>query len=250
MYTARFMERLAVAVRRHATEPLRGGRWPAVVLALALASSVCVGLVAGRVFLSRHPGYAFLIWNLALAWVPLGLALAVYLGYRARWPRPLLGVAAALWLLFLPNAPYIVTDYVHLWWGHDGAPAWFDALAITAYAVTGLLLGFASLYLVQAVAHCLLGDRMTWLLVHGTLALSSIGIYLGRYQRMNSWDALRDPLRIPVMIAERLTDPLGNEALIAVVLSFTVVLMGLYLALYQFVLPRFESRHDAGWVRR
>jgi uncharacterized membrane protein len=220
-----------------------------VVLALAVASSGCVGLVVGRVFLSRHPGYAFLIWNLALAWVPLVLALAVYLGYRARWPRPLLAVAAALWLLFLPNAPYIVTDYVHLWWGHNGAPAWFDALAITAYAVTGLLLGFASLYLVQAVAHCVLGERLTWLLVYTTLVLSSVGIYLGRYQRMNSWDAIHDPMRIPAMVRVRLMDPLGNEALIAMTLCFTVILTTLYLVLYNVVLPRFETRYDRRWAR-
>jgi uncharacterized membrane protein len=244
------MERLATAVRRHASQPLRGGRWPAVVLGLAVASSVCIGLVAVRIFLSRHPGYAFLIWNLALAWVPLGLALAVYLGYRARWPRPLLAVAGAAWLLFLPNAPYILTDYVHLWWGVDGAPSWYDALAITAYATTGLLLGFASLYLVQAVAHCVLGERMTWVLVHVTLALSAIGIYLGRYQRMNSWDAIHDPLRIPRMVLARLADPLGNEALIAMVLSFTAMLTVLYVLLYTVVVPRFESRHDARWARR
>jgi uncharacterized membrane protein len=236
------MERIAFAVRMHATRQLRGGRWPIVVLALAVASSGCVGLVAGRVALSREPGYSFLIWNLTLAWIPLLLALAVWLGYRARWPKPFLAAAGAFWLLFLPNAPYIVTDYVHLWFGHGGAPAWFDAMAITAYAATGLLLGFASLYLMQAVVHCVLGERLTWALVVSTLALSSIGIYLGRYQRMNSWDAIHDPLRIPSMIRARLADPLGNEALLVMTLGFTVLLTALYLLLYAVVLPRFETR--------
>jgi uncharacterized membrane protein len=244
------MDRFAVAVRRHAGAPLRGERWPAVVLILALASSVCIGLVAGRILLSRHGSYAFLIWNLVLAWVPLLLALAIWLGYRARWHRAALVALGALWLLFLPNAPYIVTDYVHLFLDYRGAPAWFDALSITAYAMTGLLLGFASLYLVQAVVRCALGEQLTWALVHATLALSSVGIYLGRYQRMNSWDAIRDPLRIPAMARERLADPLGNEALILMVVSFTAALIALYLLLYSVVLPRLEPRLAGRWVRR
>jgi uncharacterized membrane protein len=244
------MERLAVEVRRRATEALRGERWPFVVVALALASSLCVGLVAGRIALSGQPGYAFLVWNLALAWVPLWLALGVWLGYQAAWPRWIIAALAGLWLLFLPNAPYIVTDYVHLWFGYDGAPLWFDALAISAYAATGLLLGFASLYLVQAVCHCTLGERLTWLLVYATLGLSSIGIYLGRYQRMNSWDAIRDPMRIPSMIRVRLADPLGNEALLFMVISFTVLLTALYLVFYNVVIPRFEEKHDARFARR
>ena len=56
---------------------LRGQRWPAVVVLLAGASSGCVGLVAMRIALSQRGEYAFLLWNLALAWSPLVLAVAV-----------------------------------------------------------------------------------------------------------------------------------------------------------------------------
>lgn len=249
-YTPVPMERFATAVRQRAPARLRGERWPFVVLALAVASSICVALVAGRVALSRHPGYAFLIWNLVLAWVPLILALGIWLGYRASWPRPVLALTGVLWLLFLPNAPYILTDYVHLSLGYHGAPAWFDAIAISAYALTGLLLGFASLYLVQAVLLCRLSERATWAVVHAIIALSSVGIYLGRFQRLNSWDALRDPFHIVGMIRARLADPFGNEVLILTVVSFTALLALLYLLLYEFVVPRFETRVGPHWARR
>lgn len=114
------MERVAIKMRDGALETLRGSHWPAAVLALAAASSFCVGLIALRIVLSGHVGYAFLVWNLALAWVPLVLAVCLWVGYRRDWPRPLLGLAAVAWLLFLPNAPYILTDYVHLASGHRG----------------------------------------------------------------------------------------------------------------------------------
>lgn len=219
----------------------RGQRWPAAVVLLAGASSICVGLIALRIALSRQGDYSFLVWNLALAWVPLGLALAVWGGARRGAPRAALVALGGLWLLFLPNAPYIATDYVHLFRGTGGAH-WYDALAISAYALTGLLLGFASLYLMQAVARRALGERLTWLLVFATLAASSVGIYLGRYQRLNSWDALRDPTLVPAMARARLGDPFGNPALIVITLSFTGLLAVGYVAVYAYLLPRFESR--------
>jgi uncharacterized membrane protein len=195
-------------------------------------------MILARIGLSRRPDYAFLVWNLALAWVPLILAVAFWLGYRWRWPRLVLGIVGVLWLLFLPNGPYILTDFVHLRFGYDGMPRWFDALAIAAYAWTGLLLGFASLYLMQTVAASLFGPRLTWSFVVGALGLSSVGIYLGRYQRLNSWDALRHPATILDMIRVRLGDPLGNETLLAIVVVFSLFLVISYLAIYAIILPR------------
>lgn len=222
----------------------RGAQWPETVVALAAASGICVGLVVLRISLTGEPYYAFLVWNLALAWMPLLLAVAVWLGVAWGLPRTLLAAAGVLWLLFLPNAPYIVTDYIHLQFHYGGAPLWFDALAITAYAATGLLLGFASIYLMQAVAENLLSRTTTWLLVLATLGLSSVGIYLGRYQRLNSWDAIRHPDHILGMIEARLREPLGNEALIAVTVCFTFSLAALYLVLYAWVLPRVDLRRS------
>ncbi len=211
------------------------------VVMLAAASCGCVGMVAIRVALLRRPDYAFLVWNLALAWAPLILAIMLWLGVHRGTPRAALVALGGLWLLFLPNAPYIATDYVHLA-NISTAPRWYDALAISAYAATGLLLGFASLYLVQSIVRLSISERATWLFVLATLSLSSVGIYLGRYQRLNSWDAVRHPTLIPGMIRARLGDPFGNPALIAVTLTFTTLLFVGYLAVYAVLLPRFEAR--------
>ncbi|MFN0148120.1 MAG: DUF1361 domain-containing protein [Dehalococcoidia bacterium] len=220
---------------------LPGERWPAVLVILGLASAACVALVVLRVFSTRQPDFAFLVWNLVLAWVPFVLAIAVYGGYRHGAHGGYLLALSVLWLLFLPNAPYIVTDFVHLQYA-TGVPRWFDALAVGAYAATGLLLGFASLYLMQAVAARTIGVRLTWWWVVAVLCLSSVGIYLGRYQRLNSWDVVRQPRRIIDMVQERLQAPFANETLLVVTLLFSLSLTAAYVLLYTVVLPRMDFR--------
>ena len=220
-----------------------GHRWPTVVMALGAISGGCLALVALRVARTREMDFAFLSWNLALAWTPFVLAILLYRGYHRRAPRPMVALTGLFWLLFLPNAPYITTDFVHLQWS-AGMPFWFDALTVSAYAVTGLLLGFASLYLVQAVAAEQFGDRAIWLLVVVVLWLSSVGIYLGRYQRLNSWDAVRHPRLLVSMVRTRVHEPLGNMTLLAVMVLFTAFLTVLYLILYVMVtqlLPRLDA---------
>ena len=95
-------------------------------------------------------------WNLFLAWIPFGLAIYVYEGYRRGTGRVQLWAAGRLWLVFFPNAPYIVTDFK---WLRDwtGAPIWYDVVLVSSAAWCGLLLGFMSLYLMQAVVRRALG---------------------------------------------------------------------------------------------
>src|SRR5436189_5146585 len=87
----------------------------APMLALTFASAVSVAMVFARVVWTGHIRYAFLIWNLFLAWLPLIFALLAAERYqngsRRNWR--FLGLTAA-WLLFFPNAPYIFTDVIIL----------------------------------------------------------------------------------------------------------------------------------------
>jgi len=213
-----------------------------VLVGLGGASAICLALE-----LAREHRYAadfrFLVWNLILAWVPLLLALVVYDAYRhgAR----LLGLVPALvlWLLFLPNAPYIVTDFVHLS-GNSAAPLWFNGVELSAFAWTGILLGFVSLYLVHAVLRDRLGAALSWFVVLCVLALASVGVYLGRVQRWNSWDLLTQP---GTKLAE-LQAHLGDPTVFARVLGPTLVATGLlavaYLVFYVLVGVRIEPDLD------
>jgi uncharacterized membrane protein len=147
----------------------------AVVVSLACVSLGCCGLVLVRNLYTGNPNFRYLIWNLFLAWVPFVLALLFYDGQRRGMRAPGLAALGALWLVFFPNGPYIVTDFVHL--SRDPlSPLWFDGMTIAAFAATGLLLGLGSLYLVQSAVRRELG----WLVVGAALLLGSVGIYLGR----------------------------------------------------------------------
>ena len=90
-----------------------------------------------------------------------------------------------------------MTEFVHL--GprpqHD-AVWWCDLVVILLIAWNGVLLGFASLYLVQQVVREHLGASASWIVATACLALASFGISLGRFERLNSWDALMHPRRI------------------------------------------------------
>src|SRR5712671_4493429 len=141
------------------------------MLALTFASGVSVALVLARTLYTGKLSYAFLIWNLFLAWLPLVFALLACETYRSgrpNWRWRFLGFAIA-WLLFFPNAPYIFTDVIHLtnrYYSHF----WVDLVLVLSCALTGFVLGFLSLYLIQSLVARAMGCLMSWGFIAGVAA--------------------------------------------------------------------------------
>lgn len=192
-----------------------------------------VGLVL-LVFRDAHTGhgpYDFLAWNAFLAAIPYALAVLVGAGHRRRVPWHVLGVGLVAWLLFLPNALYIVTDFVHLG-DIRGMPVAFDAAMIGTFACAGLLLGFASLDRMQRVVRSL-GSGVAWLFTLGALALSTVGIYLGRVLQLNSWDALVRPGRVAGEVLSTIVDPAAHSDSLAKTALLGTGLVVSYLAAYR-----------------
>jgi uncharacterized membrane protein len=212
------------------------------ILALVAASALCVVTVELRIHETGDGYYRFLVWNLTLAWVPFAFALAAYDRARRRVDA---GVAAlaAVWLLFFPNAPYVLTDFIHL--RRDApAPVWYDALMLSAFAWTALLLGFASLYLMQTIARRVVGSAWSWVGVAGALAVASFGVYLGRFVRLNSWDALVRPRRVADVIANQLENPLSHPRMVAVLIVLTGFLLVGYAVVYSFAGLRLQLERE------
>jgi len=202
------------------------------VLALSFASATTVALVAARIIWTRDVMYASLVWNLFLAWLPLGFALLVreeVQSKRARGWR-CWGLAAG-WLLFFPNAPYIFTDVIHLHRGHLNH-FWVDLTLILSCALTGLILGFLSLFLMQSMIGKMLGRVTSWIFIAGVAALSGIGIYVGRFLRLNSWDVLIKPVALSRGLGHLAANPFAHFGSLALAGLFATFLFITYLMLY------------------
>ncbi|HMU93228.1 MAG TPA: DUF1361 domain-containing protein [Anaerolineales bacterium] len=200
---------------------------------MTVASAICVFLVAARIAYSDSIRYTNLVWNLFLAWIPFVLA---YLAYTLSWKKWLLyfviPVTTFLWLIFFPNAPYILTDLQHLAKESTSAPLWYDVIVMVWFSWTGLLLGLVSLYLMHYIIQRMFGRAAGWAFVFIVSGLSSFGVYLGRFVRFNSWDLLNDPKEIVVTILGLAIDP--SMRVIAFTILFAVFYLFVYLTLYSF----------------
>jgi len=158
-----------------------------------------VGFVWGDVnnyrdvfFFRNEPTFVFLIWNLFLAWIPFGLAMLVNRLHKQQQNGIFIFPIISAWLLFFPNAPYLLTDLLHLQ-PRNIIPYWYDVLLFTSFAWTGLLLGLISLYPIHSFFKQYLPKPLEHGLVALLIFLCSLGIYIGRFLRWNSWDIIYQP---------------------------------------------------------
>src|SRR4051794_5985710 len=168
-------------------------------------TALVLGLLGLRAALG-HRGQTFLVWNLFLAWLPYLAAHAMRVLDRRGWTRGGLLAVGLFWLAFLPNAPYLVTDPVHLAIGSQSPHRLaYDAVLYAVVAVLGLLLGVASLWAVHDLLERRLGPAVGWTFVTTVSLATAFGVYLGRIARWNSWAVATDPRPLLHDIHYRLT---------------------------------------------
>ena len=209
-------------------------RYKIAIFGLLLGASIfSVLLVGARMAYSDSGRYGGLVWNLFLAWIPFVLA---YAAYALSWKRILLYIAipifAFLWLIFFPNAPYILTDLQHLAVESKVAPVWYDVILLVWFSFTGLFLGMVSLFLMQEIVRREFGRWFGWGFVVLVAALTTVGIYMGRFLRWNSWDILQDPSEVAISILGLVIDP--SLRLLVFTLLFTIFFLFIYLTMYAF----------------
>lgn len=163
-----------------------------VLAMLVVMSALAVLLSIIRLVITGNPFHVYLGWNLFLGWIPIGLALLAEQRVNSRWKTLII---SALWLLFFPNSPYVITDLVHLRPGNY-ALFWHDAIMIFTYAMVSLACGLISLYWMQKVWTKVFSARISFVLLLTVFPLTGYGIYLGRVQRWNSWDLFTQPKQL------------------------------------------------------
>ena len=201
-------------------------------LGLALGASSLVSVVLWLIgaALNDSTNYHYFIWNLALAWIPLGIALWLeHILHIKLWSSWSALLATFVWLLFLPNSFYVISGFVHLA-DAPRADLVFDVVMFTSFGMNGLILGFLSLFLVHSELRKRLSARTAGLMVSGVLLLSSLAIYIGRDLRWNSWDIILNPASLVFDVSDRLINAGSNPALASTTFAFFVLLGSIYLA--------------------
>lgn len=201
---------------------------------LEWATLFCLSFVGFRIVWAGMTGYIFLIWNLFLAWIPLFCADAVELFHQKR-SKVRFWLFGFLWLIFFPNAPYIVTDFTHLDpWKTVGVPVWFDFGMVAAFALTGILLGLCSLQVMQKIVQERFQAFWSWFFITAVSLLTGFGIYLGRYLRWNSWDILFNPQELFKDIGDRLIQPIAHPVTWFISLLFASLVISSHLVFSHF----------------
>jgi uncharacterized membrane protein len=185
------------------------------------------GLVFGLVQLTREAAGVvagnsrWMAWNLVLALVPLVLAVRLFRPGVVR--SRLWWVSVGAFVLFLPNAPYVLTDVVHLY--GDVRAVESDAvlsLAVLPQYALFMVVGAVSYAASLIVLSSYVGPRFARWLRLGAHAASALGIYLGRVVRLNSWDALLRPASVVRAVSSTLS--VGGVLLLAITFLVLVLL--------------------------
>ncbi len=206
--------------------------WTDYLWALAISSGVSIILYVYAALRNDSSAFNYLVWNLILAWIPLLLAIRLSMVLADKlWSSWEAMLTSVLWLFFLPNSFYMITDYIHLQ-EVVRFDLLYDTLMFTSFIFTGVVLGFTSLVLVHAQLRKRFTNRTSSLSIGLILLLCSFGIYIGRDLRWNSWDFLTNPGGLLFDITDRLTNISAYPQMILTVTTFTVLLISLYRLLW------------------
>ena len=180
----------------------------------------CLVLLIIRILKTDHYSFLFLLWNLFLAWVPYALMKS----YHKLRTQKAQGIAIGLTLLFLPNAPYIITDLFHLS-KNLIAPMWFDLILILSFSFLGLILFIATTEkLFKLLAPFFKSARVFSGVKFLILLSNGYGMYLGRYLRFNSWDILSSPSDLVFKIYQSIFNLQNYKETLSVTITFTLFL--------------------------
>jgi uncharacterized membrane protein len=197
------------------------------ILTLSMAFSTL--MIAARMAYTGQNTFLFLVWNLFLAWLPY--AFTVFAQYFPAWQKgKRFAVLFTLWLLFVPNSFYIITDLFHLG-AYYTVPLWFDLVMILSFAWNGVLLGLLSLSQMEKMMRRYLPGKNELLFIYPIMWMNAWGIYIGRYMRFNSWDVITNPFTLVGSIVDMMAHPIEYKNAWGMIACFSIFMTLMYIAL-------------------
>ncbi len=166
-------------------------------------------LVLGRQFLDTDKTFLFLLWNFFLAGLPLIFSSIMLQMSEKGYNRNAIFGLGLLWLIFLPNAPYMLTDYIHVKYGDRGYLL-LDAFTLGWFAIAAFAAAVISLNDVSTLLMKRYNGYLVSLMILSICLLCSLGIFLGRDLRFNSWDVVTNPKALVMETVVRLSNPIAD----------------------------------------
>lgn len=189
----------------------------------------CLSLV--RVYFSHSKLFLFLNWNLFLAVVPYLLISYISMKESLRANKKIVIVISFIWLVLFPNTLYILTDLFHLR-PRFPIPIWFDLILIFSFLWAGIVLGFKSLWDLESLFKQWFNNYAVHVASVLLLYLTAYGIYLGRFERWNSWDIMTDPIALISAISYHFSQPVEHREVWALTFLFGTLLNTIYWTFY------------------
>ena len=195
---------------------------------LFLVTAFSLFLLMIRLKVTHSFFFSFLVWNLFLAFIPF--IISFYLRQQQKPSKIKVLIGFCTWLLFLPNAPYLITDLIHL--RHSGpVQIWLDMVMISLFAIGGLLCYSISMQQMEVVVAKFIKKQDVVLLFVSIHFLTGFGIYLGRFLRFNSWDIVQNPMFLISEISQIVLFPMQHKIAWTITLFFGLFLWGIFLYL-------------------
>ena len=195
---------------------------------LILSYVFSISLVLFRIIYTGETMFGFLIWNLFLGWLPY--VISSQLVKKQVRSKGFFYLILLCWLFLLPNSFYIITDLFHLK-ERIVVPLWFDLVLIFSFAWNGLITGVLSIRQVEKLLISRWKMQSEWMFVFPLMFLNSLGIYIGRYLRFNSWDVIMNPFQLYSDMMYLVLHPIRNRFDWSMMICFAVVLTLFYLTL-------------------
>jgi len=202
---------------------------------LCVSTLFSLTLLLCRILHTGKTQYISMVWNLFLAFIPYAITrymLSWNYQFKSTW---IWTTSFLVWLAFLPNAPYILTDLFHL--PNGGAPMWYDLFLLLSFAWNGLLMGYLSICEMESMWRARYPKWSAALFVFPVMFLCGMGVYIGRFMRWNSWDIVTNPFALLTEVGDILLHPWEFRAAWA----FTIC-MGVFLSLVYPLIKKIPGR--------
>jgi len=192
--------------------------------------SLAVVLNLARISIYNSTAHIYILWNMFLAFLPLVVSLILIMYENKKQLTKLrLIIGGVVWLLLIPNAPYIVTDLIHIGVGRT-VPVLFDAFVLFSSALVGLVMGMYSIFHIEKILLARYGKKATSYMVTIIILLISFGVYLGRFLRWNSWDVFINPMSLFEDVKEAIVYPASHNAVFIYTGLFFIFIFMSYMA--------------------